>query len=278
MTFKEFLRQFVPHGICEYSVRRHEYMRIGLNPYRASWIARSQIRYEQMREARLNLVPPPIISNLRTCVDAGAHSGSWTQSLLSLFHPPRVILVECEPRMVGALSAKFSALSSVKIIDAALAESEGVAPFHQLRHPAGSSLLHPRTEIRRELKAGSWDVVGTVQVNKISYDRLVAAEAEISILKLDIQGAELRVLANSREGLAKTRCVIMEVTFTPHYENDASFGELHAHMLSREFGLYRISPPYHRDGRVLYADAVYVREELLQNLSGQPQTASLVAA
>ena len=35
-------------------------------------------------------------------------------------------------------------------------------------------------------------------------------------------------------------------------------------MKDKGFGLYRLSPVYHRGGRALFADAVYVREEILQ--------------
>jgi len=139
--------------------------------------------------------------------------------------------------------------------------------FHQLRHPAGSSLLKPRPEIVREFAADSWDVIGEVSVKKVTYDRLVANEAEVSILKLDIQGAEMEVLVNSSDGLQRTQSIIMEVTFTPHYENDSGFPELHQLMAQKGFGLYRLSPPYDRSARALYADAVYVREEILQQLN-----------
>jgi len=109
-------------------------------------------------------------------------------------------------------------------------------------------------------------LIGTVDVRKITYDQLVANEKEISILKLDIQGAEMAMLTASREGLQKTKCIIMEVTFTPHYEGDSGFPELHQFMAQRGFGLYRLSSPYHRGGRVLFADAVYVQEEMLRDL------------
>jgi FkbM family methyltransferase len=204
---------------------------------------------------------------LRTCVDAGAHAGSWSQALIDNFAPPRIIAVECEPRLVGPLKAKFSVLPFVEVVDAALAGSEGTATFHQLRHPAGSSLLKPRPDVAKEFEANSWDVVGTVDVRKISYDQLVAREVEVSILKLDIQGAEQAVLENSKDGLEKTKSILIEVMFTPHYENDAGFPELHHLMAKKGFGLYRLSPPYHRGGRILFADALYIREEILRNLS-----------
>jgi len=267
MALKDLVKAVMPHGICEYSVRRHDYMRLGIDRYQASRIAISSRRYQTLCDARLNLVPTPILSALRTCVDAGANAGNWTQALLDLFRPERVIAVECEPRMVGPLQARFGAFPCVAIVDAALAEGEGTARFNQLRHPAGSSLLKPRADVVKQFAANSWDVIGTVDVRKISYDQLVGGEDEISILKLDIQGAEMGVLSNSQEGLRKTKCIIMEVTFTPHYEDDSGFPELHQLMASKGFGLYQLSAPYHRGVRVLYADAVYVREDILNGLA-----------
>lgn len=267
MSLKDLIRSLTPHGICQYSIRRHEYIRMGFNASRASRIALSLRKHRSLGEARLNLLPPPILSKLRTCVDAGAHAGNWTQALLDLFNPERVIAVECEPRLVLPLKARFAGVASVMVLDVALAESDGVASFHQLRHPAGSSLLKPRAEVKKEFAANSWDSIGTVEVRKISYDQLIKDEDEISILKLDIQGAEMAVLANSRDGLPKTKCIIMEVTFTPHYEGDAGFPELHQFMAKKGFGLYRLSHPYDRGGRALYSDAVYLREDILRSLA-----------
>jgi FkbM family methyltransferase len=274
MALKALVKQVIPHGICEYSIRRHDYMRLGFSASHASWIALSLRRYQSLCDARLDLVPKPILSALRTCVDAGAHAGNWTQALLDHFRPERIIAVECEPRLVALLKEKFAALPQVAVVDAALAEGEGTARFHQLRHPAGSSLLKPRADIAKEFETNSWDLIGTVDVRKLTYDQLVADEEEISILKLDIQGAEMGVLASSREGLRKTKSIIMEVTFTSHYEGDSGFPELHQFMVSMGFGLYRLSSPYHRGARVLFADAVYVREDILHDLAAKTRDAS----
>jgi hypothetical protein len=106
----------------------------------------------------------------------------------------------------------------------------------------------------------------------VTYDQLVADEDEISILKLDIQGAEMGVLTSSREGLRKTKSILLEVTFTSHYEHDAGFPELHQLLTGKGFGLYRLSPPYHRGARILYADALYIREDVIQNLHPDRET------
>jgi FkbM family methyltransferase len=268
-----FSKQLLPNGLCEYSVRRHEYMRCGFGAGAATLLAFSLQRYRMFGDSRLNLVPSEILHSLRSCVDAGAHRGMWTETLLDLSQPNRVILVECEPRLVLQLRDKFGDREHVSIVDAALSDHIGTATFYQLRHPASSSLLQPRPEIAKEFEPTTWDVIGTSAVRTISYDELVAEEDQVSILKLDIQGAEARVLAKSQSGLAKTLCIILEVNFTRHYSEDATFPELHALLAGKGFGLYRLSSVYHRGGRALFADAVYVREEILGNL-GSPQIQS----
>lgn len=264
---KTFVKQILPHGLCEYSVRRHDFIRHGLNASQASWMSISPRRHRAFCDARLDLLPKEITSSLRTCVDAGAHEGSWTDALLDIFAPERIIAVECEPKLVKALKSKFLRSGRVTVVDAALAAGTGTSTFYQLQHPASSSLLRPRCEIGKEYLRNSWEIIGNVEVRTIGYDELVESEQEISVLKLDIQGAEMEVIRHSNEGLDKTKSVIMEVNFMPHYDRDAVFPELHAVMVQRGFGLYRLSSVYHRGGRALFADAVYVQENILQTIT-----------
>ena len=269
IQLKNVVKQFLPLGIAEYSIRRHTYLRMGLSSRDATVRAFRSGVYGEIRDARLDLLPREITSCLRTCVDAGAHKGSWTRALMLAFRPEAVVLVECEPRLVGELNTTIGKLPRTRIVDAGLSGEDGSAEFFQLRHPAGSSLLKPRQDIGKQFEQNSWDVVGRARVRTVSYDRLVESEEEVSILKLDIQGAEAKVLRGSESGLKKTKAIIMEVTFLSHYEDDATFPHLHELMRLKGFGLYRLSDAYHRgNGRAIYADAVYIREEILRNLNG----------
>ncbi len=265
---KECIKQIIPHGLCEYSIRRHDFLQRGFSNRDASWIALSRRRYEAYCDARLNLLPQKITDRMRVCVDAGANIGNWTACLLDLFEPARVLALECEPRLVEALRNRFRSTPQVTVIDSALAGGRGRAQFHRLQHPAGSSLLRLRPEITKEFERNSWDVVGEIPVNTIGYDELVASEPEVSILKLDIQGAEKAVLLNSESGVKKTKAIIIEMNFTPHYYDEGGFAELHQLLVQKGFGLYRLSSPYHRGGRVLFSDGAYVREDLLQGEAG----------
>ena len=249
--------------MCQYSVRRHAFLRQGFSNQEASWNALSSSRYDAFCDARLDLLPAIITNRLNMCVDAGAHVGAWTACLIDIFKPERVLALECEPRLVDALRERFRSTPQVTVMDVALSAGRGSASFHRLQHPASSSLLVPRPEIGKEFQR-KWEVKEEIQVQTIGYDELVKSEREISILKLDIQGAEKLVLTHSDEGLKKTLSVITEINFTPHYYDEGGFGEIHQLLVQKGFGLYRLSQPYHRGGRALFADFVYVRENLLQ--------------
>ena len=73
----------------------------------------------------------------------------------------------------------------------------------------------------------------------------------------------MALLDGARQSLGRTQAIILETNFVSHYEGDALFNQLHERM-TREFGFYLhrwARPTYSRpdgDGRLLYADAIYV--------------------
>lgn len=268
---KHYVKQFLPHGFCEYSIRRHDFLRQGFSSREATRIALSARRHAAFLDSRLDLLPKTITAQLKTCVDAGAHVGNWSACLLDLFTPEHVILLECEPKLVTQLQNRFRGEPRVRVVNSALSAGRGRTTFHRLQHPASSSILEPRSEIGREYQRKSWDVIDEIKVTTIGYDEMVEGEEEISILKLDIQGAEKSVLLSSTQGLRKTKSIIIEVLFTSHYHGEGGFFELHQLLVEKGFGLYRLSSPYHRGGRALFADASYVKESLLRDELSSPE-------
>jgi hypothetical protein len=96
-------------------------------------------------------------------------------------------------------------------------------------------------------------------VPTVSLDELAGEEA-VAVVKLDVQGAELDVLRGGSQALARTRAVLMEVTFVSHYHDDAGFQALNRHMLDAGFELVAISEPGRtRSGEATWADACYAR-------------------
>ena len=210
--------------------------------------------------SRLHLLPAGLDLTDGVVIDLGANEGSFTSAVLNLAPAARVLAVEPAPEPLARLRARFGDSPSVTIVPKAVAEHSGTATLHLTGHSHNSSLHAPLEEtgelydLRRD-----WATVQTVEVPTTSLDDL-AGDRPIACIKLDVQGAELEVLRGARRALANTRAVLMEVTFVPHYVDDAGFQTLNSFMVDAGFELVAISEPGRTaGGDATWADACYAR-------------------
>ena len=68
-------------------------------------------------------------------------------------------------------------------------------------------------------------VIQTIELETAALDQIDEIE-RIDLLKIDIQGSELRVFENGLKKLDRAVCIQSEVSFFPIYENQPSFGEV----------------------------------------------------
>jgi FkbM family methyltransferase len=216
--------------------------------------------YRNAWRSRLHLLPDDLDLRRGLVVDVGANEGSFTNAVLTLVPEARVLAVEPAPEPLARLRERFGDRPNVTVVGQAVADEEGVAALHLTGHDHNSSLHRPRDEMRELYQDPGWGVVRSIDVQTTSLDRLIGADEEVSVLKLDVQGGELAVLRGAQGTLDRTRAVLMEVTFVSHYEGDADFQRLNQELLERGFQLTAISEPGRTQrGRVTWADACYER-------------------
>lgn len=122
-----------------------------------------------------------------------------------------------------------------------------------------------------------------VELETITLDQFCQQENidEIDFLHLDIQGAELKVLEGATELMTRSLLGIQsEVEFSPLYRNQPLFSDLDSYLRCQGFSLFdlmtdhpfcrcrrSISPIYssRRIGQLLWADALYFRDPMLEN-------------
>jgi FkbM family methyltransferase len=194
-----------------------------------------------------------------TIIDVGANVGTVAAALHLLYQPKCLLAVEANPALLPGLRDRFSGVPSVKIASAALNDRAGVLPFIVQRFNAASSFFPLRAGYLASLGLPE----GSQQID-IAARRLddVAAEAGINsldLLKLDCQGAELRVLLGAPDLLRRTRIVKIEVMFEPIYQGGALFPEVHALLRSHAFTLVRLGEFGGAGDGIDQADALYRR-------------------
>ena len=212
----------------------------------------------------LSLFAPGHAGKLRNIVDVGGNVGEWSSMLLDCISPEKLIIIEPMPEAFGTLQKKFGTNRRVELHNVAIGAREGVELLKITRDTTGASLLQPREEMRAVI-GSNWTVTSEVRVKMTTLDRLLSDLAEVSLLKIDVQGYEKQVLAGATQTLAKTKFVLIELNFMSQYDGGSWLGEVHE-ILTRDFGLFlaNATAPQILNGRASMVDGLYVNPNLVQ--------------
>ena len=149
----------------------------------------------------MNAVIAAVLRHDSSAIDVGANQGSVLSEMVR--HAPKGhhIAFEPIPELADSLKREFPAAD---IRQSALSDSAGTAQFsHVTGAPAYSGL-----RLRRDLPDGS----GTVQSLTVRIDRLddvLPENFSPSLIKIDVEGAELGVLSGAVKTLADSRPVVI---------------------------------------------------------------------
>jgi FkbM family methyltransferase len=130
------------------------------------------------------------------CVDVGAHSGEFLAEMVGLAPGGRHLAIEPITQLAETLRARFPGIS---VHNVALGSVAGMVSFqHVESNPAFSGL------IRRPDLDPKWKV-NEVQVRCVTLDELVPPEMRVTLLKVDVEGAEAGVFRGGRRVLRESR-------------------------------------------------------------------------
>jgi FkbM family methyltransferase len=187
--------------------------------------------------------------------------------LLDLVRPQKLIIIEPQPAAFDQLTQRFGGRSEIQLHRVAVGDRDGTTKFRITRDTTGASVLPPREEMR-ELVGSNWTVQSEIEVPMVTLDVLLKDVAEISLLKIDVQGLEKAVLAGAAACLARTNFLLVELNYMPQYEGGSWLGEIHE-ILTREFPfvLADASKPLRLNGRASMVDGLYVNVQRLPDFS-----------
>lgn len=152
------------------------------------------------------------------CVDVGAHRGAFLANMTRFAPQGRHVACEPLPHLAAELREKFP---TATVHEVALANEAGEATFHFLPTMQGFSGLH-------DIAPGDHEV-RELQVRTARLDDLLDPELPISLIKIDVEGAELGVLDGAERTLRRWQpAVLLE-----HGTAAASFGTTSADVHER---------------------------------------------
>ncbi|MGB6743152.1 MAG: FkbM family methyltransferase, partial [Terracidiphilus sp.] len=151
----------------------------------------------------------PHLSSGATVVDVGAHMGYFSLKAAAVVGTSgRVIAIEAHPQMISTLRGNIQAngASVVTVEPVACSDAEGVIDlFTASDSNTGSSSLS-------QSNASQWGPLGvTHQVPARPLDSILKSigVSRVDVLKIDVEGAELRVLTGAKDTLARHHPVIL---------------------------------------------------------------------
>jgi FkbM family methyltransferase len=198
-------------------------------------------------------------------IDIGANEGSFSRLIRESFPNASLYCFEplSEPFEKLRLWAAQCGNRQIALFNIALGDrKETVDLFHHVQHHSSSSLLESTDHCRTIYPFTDQQVRVPVQVDTLDHlmqDESVILPAE-TVIKMDVQGYEDRVIRGGRETFAKAKAVILEVCLDPLYERQANFKEIM--MLLDDLGFNyagNLDQNYDKDGHVIFLDAVFVK-------------------
>lgn len=183
----------------------------------------------------------------KTIIDVGANIGQFSVAALKLFKQAKIISIEPDPEVAIKLKNNIRENSNTEVIVCAAGDKTGEVKFFRNKDSQVSSIMEIGV-IRKNLFPNS-KVKAEVNVPMNTLDSLFE-NRELQkpiLLKLDVQGAELKVLNGSKNLLKNVKWIVIEVAFVNLYKGEPSFNELCKILKQYNFNFkkplnYHISP------------------------------------
>lgn len=198
-------------------------------------------------------------------VDVGAHVGSVARTYRQLFPSAVIHCFEPFPDSFSKLQRCASGDSRMICHPLAVSDRGGIAKLHANASSATNSLLP--TDDRGSLYwgAGLLDTTAECEVRTTTIDDFVREQGlrHIDILKLDVQGAEFRVLSGAKQVLAQQQVSLIytELILCPTYRGQKPFGEYLNLLEPLGYQFLDFFNPVRRRQQLIQADIIFVSNE-----------------
>lgn len=195
--------------------------------------------------------------------DIGANTGQSAERYQEVLPGAQLFCFEPLPEAATVLRKKYSERSSVRVFETAIGDRIGSETLHTNPDWAATSSLLERPQGGGHYYP--WGAVLETEV-QVAITTLENVSNEIgidhvTILKMDVQGSEMKVLRGAANLLANCAIDIVytEVVFVPAYDGQPLVHDL-AHLLDEYgyswFGLYNLA--YTTEGQLRCGDAIFV--------------------
>lgn len=196
--------------------------------------------------------------DLDVVLDIGASKGYFIKQLRSLKPVGQVIFCEANENVFSDLEEMKK--PNDKIVPAIVSDKVGQEKFYIFELETTSSVFR-FDESMNDLSKLNLEPKEERLVNAITVDSLMKDQGiqKVDLMKIDVQGAEMKVLNGSLDSLKLIRNIWIEVSFRKVYKDSPVFSDIYSFLTSKGFIFKSFSPVFlSPQGEILQADVLFM--------------------
>ena len=159
------------------------------------------------------------------------------------------------------LSSRFPKDKRFHAYNLALSNQEGSESFHLNDYSYSSSLLNMKSTHHEHFKETKRESIIEVKTSPLDKVLDIHKIKKNIFIKMDVQGAEIKVIQGATRILSQAKAVVAEVSFVSLYEGGPLFDELYQVMKGLGFEYHgsigQLHSPVH--GQVLQQDSLFLK-------------------
>jgi FkbM family methyltransferase len=189
-----------------------------------------------------------------TILDIGAHYGSWTNSMKTIYNDSKYYLFEAID--YDELN-QFNNSTNVKVYNVLLNDKIDTVNWYQKKN-TGDSMFKEKTFHFEDCEVIRRD---TIDLNTLILKNNILQESKNIFIKIDCQGAEIPILKGSTSILEKTDFIILEMPLFGQYnEGVPNFLEHISFMYEIGFVSYDILENHYINGFNMQIDMLFINK------------------
>lgn len=202
-------------------------------PAALTWRRFSATSFLMIRSLRRQGICPQAV------IDIGANTGQFAYAAFATWKPRLLLSFEPTPAPFARLARVLHGLPGAECHQLALGDASGSLTMHLNTHSHSSSAL-PLADAHRDAFPQAQES-GTITVPVRTLDAVLEGRdlPPDTLLKIDVQGFEQKVLAGAVASLPRLRWIILEASLKPLYQGEAVFLELQDQLKALGFAFKR---------------------------------------